>query len=90
MIDEKQKTMVNLKKAQSLMPKIIQMIEEDRYCVDIMQQNLAVIGMLKSANHMLMRNHFKTCFKKVMEMKNEKRKTEMMEEILKVIKLSEK
>jgi CsoR family transcriptional regulator, copper-sensing transcriptional repressor len=90
MTSEKQKTVVNLKKAQSLMPKIIKMLEEDKYCVDIMQQNLAVIGMLKSANHMLMRNHFKTCFQKVLEMKNEKKKEEMIEEVLKVIKLSEK
>jgi DNA-binding FrmR family transcriptional regulator len=26
------------------------MIEEEKYCIDIIQQNLAVIGLLKSVN----------------------------------------
>ncbi|MEZ7820926.1 MAG: metal-sensing transcriptional repressor, partial [Patescibacteria group bacterium] len=38
------KTITNFKKAKSLIEKIIKMIEEKEYCVDIMQQNLAVIG----------------------------------------------
>jgi DNA-binding FrmR family transcriptional regulator len=86
----KQNTVINFKKAQSLIAKIIKMVEDDEYCIDIMQQNLAVIGLLKSAHWMLMENHLKTCFKKAMEAKNEKRKKEMIEEILKVTKLFNK
>jgi len=36
---------------------------------------------------MLMENHLNTCFKKAMGTKNEKRKQEMIDEILKVTKL---
>lgn len=90
MTTAKKKTLINFKKAQSLTSKIITMIKEDKYCIDIMQQNLAVIGLLKSAHQMLMENHLKTCFKTAMGSKNEKRKKEMIEEILAVTKLVNK
>jgi len=89
-MDKKQKTLINFKKAQSLITKIIKMVEADEYCIGIMQQNLAVIGLLKSAHQMLMENHLNTCFKTAMATKNEKRKQEMIEEILKVTKLFNK
>ena len=90
MKNQKQKTLINFKKAQSLISKIIKMIETDQYCISIMQQNLAVIGLLKSAHQMLMENHLNTCFKTAMATKNEKRKQEMIQEILKVTKLFNK
>ncbi|MFH1522610.1 MAG: metal-sensing transcriptional repressor [Patescibacteria group bacterium] len=87
---KKEKTLINFKKTQSLMSKIINMIEEKEYCINIMQQNLAAIGLLKSAHQMLMETHLNTCFKNAMAAKNEKLKQEMIEEILKVSKLSNK
>jgi len=86
----KDKTLINFKKAQSLLAKIIKMVEENEYCIDIMQQNLAVLGLLKSAHQMLMEGHLNTCFKKAMVTKNEKRKQEMIKEILRVTKLFNK
>ena len=86
----KEKTLINFKKACSSLSKIIKMVEEDRYCIDVMQQNLAVLGLLKSAHQMLMENHLHTCFKKAMATRNEKRKQEMIQEILKVTKLFNK
>ena len=90
MKNNKQKSLVNFKKAQSHVGNIIKMIEEDKYCMDIMQQNLAVIGLLRSAHQMLMENHLNTCFKKAMGTKNEKKKQEMTQEVLKVTKLFNK
>ncbi|MFC1711907.1 metal-sensitive transcriptional regulator [Patescibacteria group bacterium] len=86
----KQKTQINFKKAQSLIKKIIYMVEEDKYCIDIMQQNLAVIGLLRSAHQMLMENHLNTCFKNAMSSKNKSKQNQMIEEILKVTKLFNK
>ncbi len=86
----KLKVLINFKKGQSLIAKIIKMIENDEYCINIMQQNLAVIGLLKSAHQMLMENHLNTCFKRAMATKNEKRKQEMIQEILKLTKLFNK
>ena len=84
------KTLINFKKTQSLIAKIIKMIDSNEYCIDIMQQNLAAIGLLKSAHQMLMEGHLNTCFKRAMGTRNEKRKQEMIKEILRVTKLSNK
>jgi len=86
----KEKTLINFKKAQSLLAKIIKMVEDNEYCIDIMQQNLAVVGLLKSAHQMLMEGHLNTCFKKAMGTRKEKRKQEMIKEILRVTKLFNK
>ncbi|PIS17228.1 MAG: transcriptional regulator [Candidatus Nealsonbacteria bacterium CG09_land_8_20_14_0_10_42_14] len=90
MKETKQKTLINFKKAQSVIEKIIKMVESNEYCINIMQQNLAVLGLLKSAHQMLMENHLNTCFKKAMAASSEKRKQEMVDEILKVTKLFNK
>lgn len=90
MATQKENILINFKKAQSLISKIAKMVENNGYCIDIMQQNLAVIGLLRSAHQMLMENHLNTCFNSLMERKNEKRKQEMTQEILKVVKLFNK
>lgn len=90
MTSSKQKTVINFKKAQSHIGEVIKMIEKDRYCIDVMQQNLAVIGLLKSAHQMLMENHLNTCFKTAMASKNRTRQRKMIEEILTVTKLFNK
>ena len=87
---QKEKTLIGFKKAQSLIVKITEMVKANEYCINIMQQNLAVIGLLRSAHEMLMENHLNTCFKTAMATKNEKRKQEMTQEILKVTKLLNK
>lgn len=86
----KEKTLINFKKAQSLLAKITQMSADNRYCIDIMQQNLAVIGLLRSAHEMLMANHLNTCFRSAMASGSEKKKSEMTAEILKVTNLFNK
>ncbi|GIW64410.1 MAG: hypothetical protein KatS3mg092_0343 [Patescibacteria group bacterium] len=86
----RKKILINLKKAKSILEKIIEMTEKDAYCIDIMQQNLAVIGLLKSAHEMLMKDHLNTCFKSAMASKSQAKQKRMIEEILKVTRLYNK
>lgn len=86
MDQNKEKTLISLKKAQSHIEKIIKMIENGEYCIDVMQQNLAVMGLLRSAHQMLMKRHLNTCFKNAMKTNNEERKQKMINEILQVTK----
>ena len=86
----KQKALIAFKKAQSSIAKIIEMVEQNKYCIDVMQQNLAVLGLLKSAHQMLMENHLNMCFKNAMASKDEKKKKAMTQEILKVTNLFNK
>ena len=89
-IDKRKKTLISLKKANTLLSKIIKMVEDGHYCIDVMQQNLAVIGLLRSAHESLMENHLQTCFKEAMSSKDDRKKKKMTEEILKVTNLFNK
>ncbi len=81
---EDKEILIALKKAQSHLGNVIKMVEGKKYCIDILQQNLSVSGLLKSANAKLLKRHLKTCFAKAMSGTNEKQKNKMIEEILKI------
>ena len=86
--EHKQKSLTSFKKARSLLDKIIQMTEDDKYCIDIMQHNLAVVGLLKSAHHTLVEGHMQTCFKKAFEAKDTEVQDRMIQEIMLITKHS--
>jgi DNA-binding FrmR family transcriptional regulator len=80
----------NFKKARPAIDTILSMLEDHKYCVDIMQQNLAVIGLLRSAHEQLMTNHLETCFADAMASKSEIKKHRMTEEIKSLMKMYNK
>jgi len=41
--------------------KVIQMVEDDKYCIDILQQSAAVQSALKQADQLLLHNHLHCC-----------------------------
>ncbi len=86
----KEKAYIALKKASSLLQKIVKMVEEDAYCIDVMQQNMAVVGLLKSAHHSLMEGHLDSCVKTALDTGSAAKKQQMVQEILKVSKLASK
>ena len=81
------KIITALKKARTHLNNVIEMIEGKEYCIDILQQNLAVMGLLKSANGQLLDRHINSCFKKAIRGTNQKQKKKMVEEILRINKL---
>ena len=88
--NKKEQALANFKKAQSHLTKVIEMTESGRYCIDVMQQNLAVIGLLKSAHQMLMENHLNSCFLSALSSSSKAKKNKMINEILSVTKLFNK
>jgi len=87
---KKEEALINFKKARTSLSRIIKMTEDKKYCIDIMQQNLAVIGLLKSANQLLMQGHLDHCFKDAIKSKNSAKQQKMVDEIIQVTKLSNK
>lgn len=83
------KILIWLKKARTSLDKIIQMVEEDKYCIDIIQQNLAVIWLLKSANMNLLEDHMNCCVKKAIKSNDENETNNKIEELIKVMKLAQ-
>lgn len=82
-------TLIGLKKAKTLLEKIIDMVENEKYCIDVIQQNLAVIGLLKSANLWLLEGHLWCCFVDAVKRNDEKKIDEMVEEILTIVKTAQ-
>ncbi len=52
---------LSLKTARGQIDGILKMIDEERYCIDISKQILAVQSLLKKANLKILRNHMNSC-----------------------------
>jgi DNA-binding FrmR family transcriptional regulator len=79
----KQKASLSVKKAQGTMNKILKMIEEDRYCPEIIQQVDAVMGLLQSTKKTLLKGHLDHC----LEDKLKQDKVTAIEELIKIFNL---
>ncbi len=88
--DNKKKTIIALKKANTLTQKILTMLEEDKYCIDIIQQVLAVIGLLRSTNLTLLEEHMNCCVKNAIKEQDGDKLDQMMAELLKVMQTAQK
>jgi DNA-binding FrmR family transcriptional regulator len=84
-----QKVLIWLKKAKTSLDKIIKMIEDEKYCIDIIQQNLSVIWLLKSANMNLLEWHLNCCVKSAISSKDEKQVDDKIQELVKIINLAQ-
>lgn len=84
----KKKILRQLKQAQGMVNKVITMIETDQYCIDILQQNLAAIGFLKSTNKLITSNHLNSCFKNGMASKDNKKQKQLIDELMHIIEKS--
>ena len=60
-IDEKQKLLKRTKTIEGQIRGISKMIENDRYCDDILIQISAINNSLKSLGNEVLKNHLKTC-----------------------------
>ncbi len=91
----KQKIVIGLKKAKSSIDKILQMVEnsspkKDDRCFDIIQQNLAVIGLLKSANIAMMENHLdRYIAKNGRTLKQKRDLNKMKQEIVRIVQIAQ-
>ncbi len=64
------------------------MIEKDKYCIDIIEQNKGVIAALYKVNEMILENHLNTCVVEAITGESEKEKEKKIEEIIKLFKNS--
>lgn len=60
------------------------MIEEDRYCIDIIRQNNAVIAALKKVNDIILSSHLDTCATTAIKDGNIKRREKVLKELLEI------
>lgn len=69
---------------------IKKMVEENKYCIDIILQNEAVISAIKKVNELILKNHLGTCVTEAIKGKNRKEREKKMKELLEIFKNSKK
>lgn len=82
----KHKAQLAAKKSLGTLQKVISMIEEDKYCPDIIQQVDAVIGLLKSTKKELLTGHLHHCLAERLQ----KDENQTIEELLQIYTLNSK
>ena len=60
------------------------MVEEDRYCIDIIRQNNAVIAALKKVNDIILSSHLDTCATTAIKDGNINKRQKVLEELLEI------
>lgn len=84
MNEGKKKAVTKLKTARGQLDGIINMLEADRYCVDVSTQILSAIGLLKKANIDVLNSHIRTCVAEAI-LESEDKGDEKIEEIIRII-----
>ncbi len=82
--DIKAANLKHLKRIEGQVRGIATMIEEDRYCADIIQQAAAVQESLRSVAKNLLKNHLRHCAADAMHQQGKKRE-DMIEEVLSLV-----
>lgn len=67
---------------------LVNAIENEQYCVDILTQSLAIQQSLRSLNKLVLENHMKTHVKEGMSGGGETEKGELIEELLELYELT--
>ncbi len=60
------------------------MLEDGRYCIDIIRQNEAVIAAIKKFNQLILENHLNTCVTEAIKGRDEKERRKKIKELLKL------
>ena len=83
----KEETLRRLKIIEGHLKKVAQMINNDQYCIDILQQSLAVQNALKKVDALILDQHLRTCVGEAFK-KGQKPREKSIKELLKVYEFS--
>lgn len=84
---DNQKILNLLKTCRGQIDGIIKMVEDDRYCVDVSKQLLAVQALIKKINLTIIDNHIRGCVKAaIIEGNDDEKLNEVMDIIAKYAK----
>ncbi|KGE71209.1 metal-sensitive transcriptional regulator [Spirochaeta lutea] len=84
--EQKQKLKNRLTRIQGQINGISRMIEDDRYCVDILTQTRAITAALRAVEDQVMENHLNTCVTDAIRGGSNQDRQEKITEVLEVMK----
>lgn len=83
--DTQERILHRLKIAKGHLEKVVQMVENDEYCMDIIHQSQAVQSAIKETDALVLKNHLENC---VVDNIKQGKSKETIAEILKVFERS--
>ncbi len=81
--DTQERILHRLKISKGHLEKVIKMVEEDKYCIDVLHQSQAVQKALKETDNLMLENHLKTC---AVDAIGKGKKEEAIREVMQVFK----
>ncbi|MBU3911604.1 MAG: metal-sensitive transcriptional regulator [Candidatus Omnitrophica bacterium] len=79
---------ISLKRIEGQIRGIQRMIEEKRYCVDILTQLHSIVGAILSVEDKILRRHLEGCVAQTMKGKSDKEKYKKIDEVIELIQRS--
>lgn len=79
------KALARLRRIEGQIRGIQKMVEQDRYCVDVLTQTSAVVAALHGVEDLVMENHLNTCVADALKSDDPNQKSEKIDEMMTVI-----
>lgn len=83
-IDEKEDAIKRLNRIEGQVRGIVKMIEEERYCIDILTQTKAIKSAIDKIDGLIMEQHLDRCLSKAIESGDPVEKGKKIDEIMKL------
>ncbi|TVR32946.1 MAG: transcriptional regulator [Spirochaetaceae bacterium] len=86
-MDERKKAQAvsRLRRIEGQVRGIQKMVEEDRYCMDIVAQTRAVVSALRAVEDVIMENHMNTCVAEAFRSQDSAQQREKIDEVMSVL-----
>ncbi len=83
--ETKKKVETRLKKAQGQVAGVRKMVEEDRYCVDVLLQIAAARAALERVGQIVLHSHVETCVTRAVASRNKREIGQKLDELMDVL-----
>ncbi|MTI61820.1 MAG: metal-sensitive transcriptional regulator [Firmicutes bacterium] len=83
--DEKKKLILRLRRLEGQIRGLQRMVEEDKYCVDILTQIVAAKGALQKVALKILDDHMHGCVKRAIQEENAEKNEEIVNELMTVL-----
>ena len=83
--EEKKRLLPRIRRIQGQLEGIERMLQEDRYCIDILQQISAVFEALRGVSKEVLRYYLEVCVKEALLSSDPKKQEEIYRELIQVI-----
>ncbi len=89
-MDDREKIIKRLKSVEGHIRGIQRMVEEDKYCIDVIKQILAVKSAVDKVSALILKSHLESCVTKAIKSNKQPEKERVIAELLDVFETSGK